>query len=121
MNNPFPYICRRNCHFTDVERVIEGVYYCKATGYSRCIILINTFDFFTCLCQDLDNFSVSEWMKYKDILTDEDLDAVRKLGVIVKLAYALNASKKNVISDVVCDILGDSIIMKTIASKPSFV
>lgn len=69
---------------------------------------------FICLCQDLDNFSLNDWIKYKDILTEEDLDAVRKLGVIVKLADALNASKKNVISDVVCDILGDSIIMKTV-------
>ena len=69
---------------------------------------------FICLCQDLDNFSLNEWIKYKDILLEEDLDAVRKLGVIVKLAVALNASKKNVITDVVCDILGDSIIMKTV-------
>ena len=52
--------------------------------------------------------------KYKDILTEEDLDAVRKLGIIVKLAVALNASRKPVIQDIVCDILGDSIIMKTV-------
>ena len=50
----------------------------------------------------------------QDLLTDEDLDAVRKLGVIVKLAVALNASRKAIVQDVVCDILGDSIIMKTI-------
>ncbi len=69
---------------------------------------------FICLCQDLDNFSLAEWMKYKDIVTEEDLDAIRKLGVIVKLAVALNASKKPLITDIICDILGDSIIMKTV-------
>lgn len=71
---------------------------------------------FICVCQNLDDFSLNEWIKYKDILTDEDLDAVRKLGVIVKLAVALNASRKPIVQDIVCDILGDSIIMKTIVN-----
>ena len=69
---------------------------------------------FICKSQNLDDLSLNEWIKYKDILTDEDLDAVRKLGIIVKLAVALNASGKPVVNDIVCDILGDSIIMKTI-------
>ena len=69
---------------------------------------------FICVCQNLDDFSLNDWIKYKDILTEEDLDAVRKLGIIVKLAVALNASRKPVIQDIVCDILGDSIIMKTV-------
>ena len=60
-------------------------------------------------------------MKYKEVLTDEDVDAIRKLGVLVKLAVNLNASRKNVIQDIICDILGDSIIMKTvIKSDASF-
>ena len=71
---------------------------------------------FICQCQNPDNFSLAEWMKYKDIVTDEDLDAVRKLGVIVRLAQALNSSKKISVTDIVCDILGDSIIMKTIVN-----
>lgn len=71
---------------------------------------------FICACQNPDNFSLAEWMKYKDIVTEEDLDAVRKLGVIVKLAAALNSTKKEIVTDVVCDILGDSIIMKTIVT-----
>ncbi len=69
---------------------------------------------FICICQNLDDFSLNEWIKYKDILTEEDLDAVRKLGIIVKLAVALNASRKPIVQDIVCDILGDSIIMKTV-------
>ena len=71
---------------------------------------------FICSCQNPDNFSLAEWMKYKDIVNEEDLDAVRKLGVIVKLAAALNSTKKEIVTDVVCDILGDSIIMKTIVN-----
>lgn len=69
---------------------------------------------FIAVCQNLDDFSLNEWIKYKDILKEEDLDAVRKLGVIVKLAVALNASRRPIIQDIICDILGDSIIMKTV-------
>lgn len=72
---------------------------------------------FICLCQNLDNFSLNEWIRYKDILMEEDLDAVRKLGVIVALANALNASRNNIIHDIACDILGDSIIMKTVVDS----
>lgn len=69
---------------------------------------------FICMCQNLDNLSLNEWIRYKDILNDEDLDAVRKLGVILNLARALNASRKPIITDIICDILGDSIIVKTV-------
>lgn len=75
----------------------------------------------SCSCQNLDNFNLPEVMKYKEILSDEDVDAIRKIGVLVNLAVNLNASRKNVINDIVCDILGDSIIMKTVVnSDPSF-
>ena len=64
---------------------------------------------------------MQEILKFKDVLNDEDVDAIRKLGILVKLAVTLNASRKNVISDIICDILGDSIIMKTVVkSDPSF-
>lgn len=89
----------------------EKILYTGLNGASHRELLIASF---ICVCQNLDDFSLNEWIKYKDILTDEDLDAVRKLGVIVKLAVSLNASRNIVIQDVVCDILGDSIIMKTV-------
>ena len=74
-----------------------------------------------CSCQNLDNFNLAEVMKYKEILSDEDVDAIRKIGVLVSLARGLNASRKNVINDIICDILGDSIIMKTVVNAdPSF-
>lgn len=91
----------------------EKIVYSELKGATHRELLIAGF---ICLCQNLDDFSLNEWIKYKDILTDEDLDAVRKLGIIIKLAVALNASRKNIVQDVVCDILGDSIIMKTIVN-----
>lgn len=96
----------------------DKIVYSDIKGVSHRELLIAGF---ICLCQNLDNFSLNEWLKYKELLTDEDLDAVRKLGVIVKLAVALNASRKAIVQDVVCDILGDSIIMKTIVEgDPSY-
>ncbi len=87
-------------------------------GASQKDILIASF---ACQSQNLDNFNLPELMKYKEVLTDEDVDAIRKLGVLVKLAVNLNASRKGVIQDIICDILGDSIIMKTVVkSDPAF-
>lgn len=90
---------------------LEKILFSDIKGASHRELLIAGF---ICVCQNLDEFSLNEWIKYKDILTDEDLDAVRKLGVIVKLAVNLNASRSITIQDIVCDILGDSIIMKTV-------
>lgn len=72
---------------------------------------------FACKLQNLDNISISEWVRYKDILTEEDLDAVRKLGVIINLAASLDRSRNQNVIDICCDILGDSIIMKTIVKE----
>ena len=71
---------------------------------------------FTCLCQDPDNFNLSDWIKYQAIVTDADMEAVRKMGVIVKLAASLNSSKGVNVTDIVCDMLGDSVIMKTVSN-----
>ncbi len=59
---------------------------------------------------------MSEWVKYKDILQEGDLPAVMKLGEILRLAEAFDRTKNSVIVDISCDILGDSVIMKTIAT-----
>ena len=93
---------------------VEKIVYSGLNGATHRELLIAGF---IALCQNLDDFSLNEWIKYKGILTDEDLDAVRKLGVIVKLAVALNATGKALVQDIVCDILGDSIIMKTVTES----
>ncbi len=58
----------------------------------------------------------SEWVKYRDLIEEGDSSAVMKLGVILRLAEALDRTKNSVIVDISCDILGDSVIMKTIST-----
>lgn len=59
-----------------------------------------------------EDFNLAEWVKYKDLLTDEDLEAVRKIAVIVAMSSAINIRNQNIVKDITCDILGDSVIIK---------
>ncbi len=115
----YMYDCGKFINFKDsAKHAFYTVLNSNIAGASQKDILLAAF---ACSCQKLDNFNLAEVMKYKEILTDEDVEAVRKLGVLVNLAVNLNASRKNVINDIVCDILGDSIIMKTVVNAdPSF-
>ncbi|MBQ0017510.1 MAG: hypothetical protein KBT30_02640, partial [Clostridiales bacterium] len=70
---------------------------------------------FVVACQYTEDFNMSEFIKYKEqLFEEEDMDAVKKLGVIVRMASALDCFNKNKIQDISCDILGDSVILKTI-------
>ncbi|MDR3264025.1 MAG: Ppx/GppA family phosphatase [Clostridiales bacterium] len=51
--------------------------------------------------------------KYRELLTDEDLDAVKKLGVILRIAESFDRTMSGLIVGINCDVLGDSVIMKT--------
>lgn len=115
----YMYDCGKFISFKDSHKhAYYAILNSNIAGASQKDILLGAL---ACSCQTLDNFNVAEVMKYKDILSDEDVDAIRKIGMLVTLAVNLNASRKNVINDIVCDILGDSIIMKTIVnSDPSF-
>lgn len=55
----------------------------------------------------------NEWTKYKEIISEEDVEAVRKLAVILKLAVSFDISMNNVVTEISCDVLGDSVILKT--------
>lgn len=68
---------------------------------------------FVASSQNIDEFSLNEWVRYKDIVTDEDLDAVRKLAIIIKMATMLNITNSNTVKDIACDVLGDTVILKT--------
>ena len=115
----YMYDCGKFINFENNQKhAFYAILNSNIAGASQKEILIAAF---ACSCQNLDNFNLPEIMKYKELLSDEDVDAIRKLGVLVNLAVNLNASRKNVINDVICDILGDSIIMKTVVtSDPSF-
>ncbi len=67
--------------------------------------------------QNINDFSLSEWVRYKDILDEEDIDAVKKLAIIIKLASMLNVTGSNSVKDISCDILGDTVILKTLVEK----
>ncbi len=67
--------------------------------------------------QNVDDFSLTDWIRFKDILTDEDLDAVKKLAVIIKMATMLNITNSGAVKDIACDVLGDTVILKTEVEK----
>lgn len=68
---------------------------------------------FVACCHNHEDVPLIEWQKYKDILLEEDLDAVKKLGVLLRLAESLDRTQCGVVAGVNCDVLGDSVIMKT--------
>lgn len=64
-------------------------------------------------CHNQEDIPMAEWQKYKDIVTEEDLDAVRKLGVLLRIAESLDRTHCGLVTGLNCDVLGDSVIMKT--------
>ena len=68
---------------------------------------------FVCSCTGIDDVNPQEWARYHDLVGDEDVDAVRKMGVILKIASCLDRSLSSAVAGINCDILGDSVIMKT--------
>ena len=72
---------------------------------------------FVVASQELENFNLSEWVKYKDLLEESDLDAVKKLAIILRIAKCFDRAKSGIIKDIQCDTLGDSVIVKTIVEK----
>lgn len=59
---------------------------------------------------DLDK---EDLVKYKDMLVPEDVDAIKKLSVILRIAESFDRSMSGVITGINCDVLGDSVIVKT--------
>ena len=68
---------------------------------------------FVVSCTGLDDLNLTEWAKFRDLVTDEDVEAVRKMGIILRIASSFDRSLSSVVKGVNCDILGDSVIMKT--------
>ena len=60
-----------------------------------------------------DDVNMSEWQKYKDIVQEEDLEVVHKLSMLLRIAESLDRSMAGLVKGINCDLLGDSVIMKT--------
>ena len=86
----------------------------KIYGASHRDIIVGAF---ACQCQNLDNFQLSEWIKYKNLVNEDDLIVARRIGVLVKLADSLDCHKMQKITDVNCDMLGDIVIIKVKSKK----
>lgn len=109
------YDCGKRIDFENASKnCFEIILNSKIKGVSHKEILLGAF---AAKLQDLDNFNLFDWVRYSNMVDEEDLDAVKKIGVLVQLASALDASKSGAVDDLTCDILGDSIIMKTIVNK----
>ncbi len=54
--------------------------------------------------------------QYLTMLKEDDIDAIRKLGVLVRIAECFDRSSNGVITTLNCDILGESVILKTEAT-----
>jgi exopolyphosphatase/guanosine-5'-triphosphate,3'-diphosphate pyrophosphatase len=61
----------------------------------------------------IEDINPFDWARYRDLVNDEDIDAVRKMGIILRIASCLDRSLSSVVKGINCDILGDSVIMKT--------
>ena len=72
---------------------------------------------FIAATQCSEEFNLADWVRYKDIVSQEDLEAVKKLAVFLRIAVALDRTESGAVTDVVCDVLGDSVIMKTVSQN----
>ncbi len=68
---------------------------------------------FTACCHKKEDINLYEWNRYRDILQEDDVEIVKRLGVMLRIAESLDRSMAGVVKGINCDILGDSVIMKT--------
>ena len=60
-----------------------------------------------------DDFSINEFNRYREFIEEQDVDVIRKLGIMLRIAESLDRSMSGCVTGIVCDVLGDSVIMKT--------
>ena len=60
-----------------------------------------------------EELNYTEWAKYNCILSPRDVEAVKKLSVMLRMAIALDYGMRSAVTEVSCDVLGDSVILKT--------
>lgn len=60
-----------------------------------------------------EEIDIANWIKYQGLFEEDDAIAVKKMGTMLRLAECFDIGMNNVITDIHCDILGDSVIFKT--------
>ena len=60
-----------------------------------------------------DDLSLADIVRYKEFISEEDVEIIRKLGIILRIAVSLDRSMASSVVSISCDVLGDSVIMKT--------
>lgn len=111
----YMYDCGARLRYSSSKKdALQVILNSQIYGVSHTDIIIAAF---IASSQNNEDFSLSDWVRFKDLVDDEDLQAVRKLAVIVKIAVALDRSQQGHITDLVCDVLGDSVIMKTVTDN----
>ena len=68
---------------------------------------------FTACCHKKEDIKLYEWSRYKDILQEDDIEIVKRLGIMLRIAESLDRAMSGTVKSINCDILGDSVIMKT--------
>lgn len=68
---------------------------------------------FTACCHKKEDIIAYDWARYRDILNEEDIEIVKRLGVMLRIAESLDRARAGTVKSINCDILGDSVIMKT--------
>ena len=79
-------------------------------GISHRDLVIASFVASNTAIEDINPF---DWAKYRDLVGEDDIDVVRKMGIILRIASCFDKSLSSVVKGINCDILGDSVIMKT--------
>lgn len=106
----FMYDCGKRVNFNNHSN------YSKEIILNSDILNINHKDIviaaFSCQMQNMDNFKLEEWVKYRAIVDEEDLVCARKIAGLISLASALDRGKQNKIKEISCDLLGDIVIIK---------
>ena len=66
-----------------------------------------------------DEINMNDIIRHKDLIVEEDLDVIRKLGIMLRIANSLDRSMSAVVTEINCDVLGDSVILKTVSNGDS--
>ncbi|MDR3186695.1 MAG: Ppx/GppA family phosphatase [Christensenellaceae bacterium] len=64
-------------------------------------------------CHSRDTIETLDVSMYSSMLDEPTVEAIRKIGVILRIAESFDRSRSGMITNIICDILGDSVILKT--------